>query len=108
MASDLEKLDSEKVENRPGLGVGRRERGGSYTSSVTRVRSNNGHGCADLEESDDIDDVDDEFAPEVPRAEKDPFEVAWDGDDDPLCPRSMSLIRKWMVVITVGLGSLCV
>ena len=41
--------------------------------------------------------------------EIDQFEVDWDGgDDDPLCPRSMSLPRKWMMVFITCIGSLCV
>lgn len=36
------------------------------------------------------------------------FEVAWDGDKDPLCPRSMSTLRKWMIVSIACMGSLCV
>ncbi|KAI1809356.1 MFS general substrate transporter [Poronia punctata] len=38
----------------------------------------------------------------------DPFEVTFDGDDDPFCPRSMSLARKWLLVCIVGCGSFCV
>lgn len=38
------------------------------------ARSQNGHGCADLEDEDETGD--------------DPFEVSFDGDDDPMCPRS--------------------
>ncbi|KAK6954976.1 hypothetical protein Daesc_002606 [Daldinia eschscholtzii] len=75
------------------------------SSSLARIRSNNGHGCADLEEGDATDDS---LTPDQRQAEKDPFEVAWDGDDDPLCPRSMATARKWLAVITVGMGSLCV
>jgi hypothetical protein len=41
--------------------------------------------------------------------EKDPFEVGWDGgDDDPLCPRSMAVKRKWSIVLITCFGSLCV
>ncbi|KAH7494105.1 Efflux pump [Fusarium oxysporum f. sp. matthiolae] len=36
------------------------------------------------------------------------FEVSWDGDKDPLCPRSMSTLRKWMIVSIACMGSLCV
>jgi len=36
------------------------------------------------------------------------FTVVWDGDDDPLCPRSMSYIRKWIIVSIVSAGSLLV
>jgi len=39
----------------------------------------------------------------------DPFEVGWEGgDDDPLCPRSMHVGRKWLIVFITCFGSLCV
>ncbi|KAI0537053.1 major facilitator superfamily domain-containing protein [Xylaria digitata] len=63
------------------------------TIDLGPTRSQNGHGCADLSDKDDNED---------------PFEVSFDGDDDPMCPRSMSLARKWFLVCLVGLGSLCV
>lgn len=34
--------------------------------------------------------------------------VSWDGDKDPLCPRSMSTLRKWFIVSIACVGSLCV
>lgn len=112
MASDLEKLDSEKqqVESRPNTGVTRERSRDSpslahvRSSSIARVRSNNGYGCAE----DGDESTDDTVTPDQPQVEKDPFEVAWEGDHDPLCPKSMSIVRKWLVVITVGMGSLCV
>lgn len=42
------------------------------------------------------------------RACHDLFEVSFNGDQDPMCPRSMSLVRKWIIVIIVCMGSLCV
>lgn len=36
------------------------------------------------------------------------FTVEWDGDEDPLCPRSMSYFRKWVIVSIVSMGSLLV
>ena len=42
-------------------------------------------------------------------AEKDAFEVDWDGgDSDPLCPRSFSKARKWLITFIVSHVSLCV
>ncbi|KAI0843772.1 putative bicyclomycin resistance protein [Hypoxylon sp. FL0890] len=114
MASGVDRLDSEKldVESRPGTGQQSKHESSEERDvsrirslSVARVRSNNGHGCADLEEGDATDDT---LTSAQAEAEKDPFEVAWDGDHDPLCPREMSTVRKWLIVITVGLGSLCV
>lgn len=40
-------------------------------------------------------------------AEKD-FTVQWDGDDDPMNPRSMSYARKWMVTLVIAFSSFCV
>ncbi|RYO73587.1 hypothetical protein DL764_010551 [Monosporascus ibericus] len=77
----------------------------STLSSVTRARSQNGHGCADLEESGGPDDMPSQNRPEL---EKDSFEVSWDGDGDPMCPRSLPLFRKWTMVVIVGMGSFCV
>lgn len=69
------------------------------------VRSQNGHGVADLEEGTEQQD-----AAAVASAEEksDPFEVGWDGDDDPMNPRSLPLLHKWILVIIIGVGSLCV
>lgn len=36
------------------------------------------------------------------------FEVHWDGDDDPMNPRNMKTWRKWIVVLTVCMSSVCV
>ncbi|KAI1800203.1 MFS general substrate transporter [Daldinia bambusicola] len=120
MSSDMDKLpiDSEKPETDSQLdsasvskqeSVAEKEQEPDVarirSSSLARIRSNNGHGCADLEEGDATDDTAASAQREV---EKDPFEVSWDGDDDPLCPRSMATARKWLAVITVGVGSLCV
>ncbi|KAK8039961.1 multidrug resistance protein [Apiospora rasikravindrae] len=71
------------------------------SSSLARIRSNNGHGVGD--------DTDDTAVPDEQEGarDKDPFEVTFDGDHDAYCPRSMSLMHKWAIVIIVGLGSLC-
>jgi hypothetical protein len=40
---------------------------------------------------------------------RDPFEVGWEnGDQDPLCPRSMKTWRKWTIVLITSCGSFCV
>lgn len=109
MASSIgidNKLDEEKfeAESRPYTAQESR-RESIVPPSLSHIRSNNGHGCADLEEGDATDAT---LTSSQPQDEKDPFEVAWDGDNDPSCPRSMSIVRKWLVVITVGMGSLCV
>lgn len=37
-----------------------------------------------------------------------PFVVTWDGDADPMNPRSMTTLRRWMIVLIVSSSSLCV
>jgi hypothetical protein len=34
------------------------------------------------------------------------FLVEWDGDDDPLNPRSFSSVRKWLIIFIVSMGTL--
>ena len=34
--------------------------------------------------------------------------VTWDGDYDPMNPRSMGIARKWLIVLIVSTSSLCV
>lgn len=36
------------------------------------------------------------------------FEVGWDGAGDPMNPKNMRFARKWMIVIVLAFGSLCV
>jgi hypothetical protein len=41
-------------------------------------------------------------------ADGEPFLVTWDGDSDPMNPRSMSKLRRWIIVFIVSASSLCV
>ena len=41
-------------------------------------------------------------------SEAKPFEVQWDGDDDPMSPKNMSKANKWVVVFLISAGSTCV
>jgi len=45
---------------------------------------------------------------DVERAPEKDFEVGWDGPEDLMNPKNMSTWRKWLVVITLAFGSLCV
>src|SRR5437899_2975627 len=68
--------------------------------SISRIRSQNGYGCDDNEQSSD-DEREDE--------EKDPFEVGWDGgENDPMNPRSKSKAAKWAIVLICSFASFCV
>ncbi|KAH8803030.1 major facilitator superfamily domain-containing protein [Xylogone sp. PMI_703] len=72
---------------------------------VNRTCSNNGYGC------DEYDYEGTGLGVERARSqpEKDPYEVKWDGgDNDPMNPRNMPLMRKWIVVLIVSASSLCV
>ncbi|EPE03904.1 fluconazole resistance protein 1 [Ophiostoma piceae UAMH 11346] len=77
------------------------------TSPPVRIRSASRHRSeADLESNTGVVD---EVVLGPGTEEKDPFEVAWDGGDaDPLCPRSMSTARKWLIVFVTCFGSSCV
>jgi hypothetical protein len=78
-----------------------RKANGTSLRTISRTRSNNGYGCCEGNES--SEDI------EGGEAEKDEWEVRWDGGDrDPGNPRSMAFGRKWLVVIIVSMSSLCV
>ncbi|PGH19034.1 hypothetical protein AJ79_00068 [Helicocarpus griseus UAMH5409] len=49
-----------------------------------------------------------EKAEEVPPGSEMEYIVRWDGHDDPLNPRNMSLGRKWLAVVVLSVGSICV
>ena len=42
------------------------------------------------------------------RKPKEEYEVHWDGENDPMHPRSMGKARKWLVVWIVSFSSACV
>jgi hypothetical protein len=76
----------------------------SRSSRLSRVRSNNGYGCDDGNDSEEGP-----YEGEGAVTEKDPFEVQWDGGEtDRMNPRSMSYARKWVIVLVVSASSLCV
>ncbi|KAL7810193.1 MFS general substrate transporter [Trichoderma gracile] len=76
----------------------------STREDLGRTRSQNGYGVED-ERDDDAAAA----AEAGTQPDKDPFEVGWDGgDNDPLCPRSFSKARKWMIVLICAVGSFTV
>lgn len=80
----------------------------SQTRALDKIRSQNGYGVDDDSEPtpNDGGEAQKETAP---GESKDPYEVGWDGgDNDPLCPRSFSKGRKWLITIIVSHVSLCV
>lgn len=78
------------------------KQGGS--ANLQRSRSyGNGYGCTTFN-----DDEETTKNPEKGRSPNKHFEVQFDGDSDPLNPRSFSTIRKWTIVIIISAGSTCV
>jgi len=65
--------------------------------NIIRTRSQNGYGCDD-DEDDDLEQA----------TSNDPFDVKWDGENDPLNPRTWKSFRKWIVVLIVSASSICV
>jgi len=61
-----------------------------------------GYGC--MNDDEQVASQDDER----PHDTEKEFEVRWDGEDDPMNPRSMSKLRKWLIVMIVSWSSLCV
>ncbi|KAI1196153.1 major facilitator superfamily domain-containing protein [Nemania serpens] len=49
-----------------------------------------------------------ELTSTIRESNDDTFEVSFDGDDDPFNPRSMNQARKWILLVVVCFGSLCV
>ena len=73
-------------------------------ATIQRSRSyGNGYGCTTFH--DDEDDSNDAEKGQDPNKQ---FEVRFDGDSDPMNPRSFSKFRKWTIVIVVSAGSTCV
>ena len=42
------------------------------------------------------------------RAFDDAYRVEWDGETDPMSPRSMSTMRKWTMVLVLCMATVCV
>ncbi|KAL6892811.1 MFS general substrate transporter [Trichoderma longibrachiatum] len=75
----------------------------STREDLGRTRSQNGYGVEDERDNDAAG------AEAGARPDKDPYEVGWDGgDNDPLCPRSFSKPRKWLIVLICAVGSFTV
>lgn len=82
-----------------------------HAKSLRSVRSNqsragaDGYTCFD-EEHDDHRNRPNNSSRAT--ADEEPFLVSWDGDSDPLNPRSMTKLRRWAIVLIVSSSSLCV
>ena len=75
-----------------------------HSANLQRSRSyGNGYSCTTF--NDDEESSKDEEKGRDPNKQ---FEVRFDGDSDPMNPRSFSKFRKWVIVIIVSAGSTCV
>lgn len=86
---------------------------GERPSALTKTRSQRSYAGADgyTRFSEDQEKGASGANGEIPEADVDSqkkFEVTWDGDDDPMSPKSMSLARKWVIVLVMASSSLCV
>ncbi|PBP27685.1 MFS general substrate transporter [Diplocarpon rosae] len=99
---EFEPIAGSRQSERPNS-LGRKASSTSARSTISRTRTHNGYGCDDHQVDTEGHDV------EGQTREKDSFDVGWDGgDSDPLNPRSLSLARKWLVVLIISASSLCV
>ncbi|KIE03605.1 major facilitator superfamily transporter, partial [Metarhizium majus ARSEF 297] len=81
----------------------------SHPRTLDRIRSQNGYGVDDDSDPAPGDGGEAHEETASPGGSKDPYEVGWDGgDNDPLCPRSFSKGRKWLITFIVSHVSLCV
>lgn len=72
--------------------------------NLQRSRSyGNGYGCTTFH--DDEENTNDAEKQRDPNKQ---FEVGFDGDSDPMNPRSFSKTRKWLIVTIISAGSTCV
>lgn len=79
------------------------------TESHERERTKNGHRGLDHVAHQEKVQSESDGTVEVPLSDSDDtFEVSFDGDDDPFNPRSMNQARKWILLVVVCFGSLCV
>ncbi|KAF5134481.1 Efflux pump atB [Metarhizium anisopliae] len=75
----------------------------SHTRPLDRIRSQNGYGVDDDSDPAPGDGGEAHKETASPGGSKDPYEVGWDGgDNDPLCPRSFSKGRKWLITSIVS------
>jgi len=96
--------------------------GTQQSNFLTPVFTNRSHGSTSLrptrsyidghgylsEQSPEDDDADRPRAVTVQGSGEKTFEVGWDGPADSMNPKNMRFARKWMIVIVLAFGSLCV
>ena len=80
-----------------------------------KTKSNGGSGSSTPFEKDDISspaprphDVEKALHQQGKQEAEPSFEVTFSGDEDPRSPKSLSTLRKWIIVLVVSSTSLCV
>ncbi|RFU29946.1 hypothetical protein B7463_g6396, partial [Scytalidium lignicola] len=77
--------------------------------SISQVRSNNGYGVSEPVDNSEGEEGGVDVEAGTAEADKDPFEVHWEnGEQDPMNPRNMAHLRKWLIVMIVSSSSLSV
>lgn len=109
MASIDEKSPNDDAGDLPERTLSHARSRASQTRTLDRIRSQNGYGVDDDSETTPNDGGEAQKENASPGESKDPYEVGWEGgDNDPLCPRSFSKGKKWLITIIVSHVSLCV
>ena len=75
---------------------------------LCKFQSNNSYQCGKFPPSYSRDDPEACNGVVVEAAENSSYDVSFDGDKDPMNPRSMPFAHKWAIVIIVCMGTLCV
>ncbi len=100
-------MTDDDIEKDASPGPGEAQDGYSTNSSEREdatARNTNANGSGEVK-----DGLSDNTGRRTEEQQQDPFEVGWEnGDHDPLCPRSMGVARKWLIVFITCFGSLCV
>lgn len=78
----------------------------SFHQTVSRTSHVDGHGYFSDDGRNDGQDVEQQVT--IEDKDENPFEVGWDGPEDPMNPKNMKVWRKWMIVVINAFGALCV
>jgi hypothetical protein len=102
--ADLEKAESYPNLSQPPI-ASTTSRQRTQPLSRSRSLATDGYSCYNL----DGDEPDENEDPEsAKRVSTSAFEVRWDGDNDPACPRNFNKFRKWLIVLIASSCSFCV
>ena len=113
----MTEADLEKGRASPGDSPGKTKEEGEQRASTSSTYSHLPVGASQLDSKEkgeeqvptDSEEAQTAEESQLGQEEPDRFDVGWDGgDDDPLCPRSMPLGKKWLMVFITCFGSLCV